>query len=74
MTNGYTDIKKHRHDADHGRKPAENHPCGFKWAIEAKRVRNAKMIVVDPASRERPPLPTYSFKFAPVPISPSSAE
>src|SRR6185369_4128290 len=28
--------------------PAENHPCGFKWAIEAKRNRNAKLIVVDP--------------------------
>src|SRR5260370_6070072 len=28
--------------------PAETHPCGFKWAIEAKKVRNAKMIVVDP--------------------------
>ncbi|HEY2015332.1 MAG TPA: formate dehydrogenase-N subunit alpha, partial [Bryobacteraceae bacterium] len=28
--------------------PAENHPCGFKWPIEAKRQRNAKMIVVDP--------------------------
>jgi anaerobic selenocysteine-containing dehydrogenase len=31
-----------------GGNPAENHPCGFKWAIEAKRRRNAKMIVVDP--------------------------
>jgi formate dehydrogenase major subunit len=31
-----------------GGNPAENHPCGFKWAIEAKRNRNAKMIVVDP--------------------------
>jgi len=31
-----------------GGNPAENHPCGFKWAIEAKRGRNAKMIVVDP--------------------------
>ena len=31
-----------------GGNPAENHPCGFKWAIEAKRQRNAKMIVVDP--------------------------
>jgi len=31
-----------------GGNPAENHPCGFKWAIEAKKVRNAKMIVVDP--------------------------
>src|SRR4030095_1422188 len=28
--------------------PAENHPCGFKWPIEAKLQRNAKMIVVDP--------------------------
>jgi len=31
-----------------GGNPAENHPCGFKWPIEAKRNRNAKMIVVDP--------------------------
>jgi len=41
-------YQEHRHDADHGRDPAENHPCGFKWAIEAKRNRNAKMIVIDP--------------------------
>ena len=31
-----------------GGNPAENHPCGFKWPIEAKLERNAKMIVVDP--------------------------
>ena len=31
-----------------GGNPAENHPCGFKWPIEAKLARNAKMIVVDP--------------------------
>ena len=31
-----------------GGNPAENHPCGFKWPVEAKRQRNAKMIVVDP--------------------------
>src|SRR5205814_9452961 len=31
-----------------GGNPAENHPCGFKWPIEAKLHRNAKMIVVDP--------------------------
>ena len=31
-----------------GGNPAENHPCGFKWPVEAKRTRNAKMIVVDP--------------------------
>src|SRR4029079_1082671 len=31
-----------------GGNPAENHPCGFKWPVEAKKTRNAKMIVVDP--------------------------
>jgi len=31
-----------------GGNPAENHPCGFKWALEAKRNRNAKIISVDP--------------------------
>jgi len=31
-----------------GGNPAENHPCGFKWPVEAKRQRNAKMLVVDP--------------------------
>src|SRR6266705_2813058 len=31
-----------------GGNPAENHPCGFKWPIEAKRTRNAKIISVDP--------------------------
>ncbi len=48
MTNGYTDIKNSDMILIMGGNPAENHPCGFKWAIEAKRTRNAKMIVVDP--------------------------
>jgi formate dehydrogenase major subunit len=48
MTNGYTDIKNTDMMLIMGGNPAENHPCGFKWAIEAKKVRNAKMIVVDP--------------------------
>src|SRR5713101_4931469 len=48
MTNGYTDIKNTDMMLIMGGNPAENHPCGFKWAIEAKRTRNAKMIVVDP--------------------------
>ncbi|HEY6320380.1 MAG TPA: formate dehydrogenase-N subunit alpha [Thermoanaerobaculia bacterium] len=48
MTNGFTDIKNTDMMLIMGGNPAENHPCGFKWAIEAKRVRNAKMIVVDP--------------------------
>src|ERR1700674_5498110 len=48
MTNGYIDIKNTDMMLIMGGNPAENHPCGFKWAIEAKLTRNAKMIVVDP--------------------------
>ena len=48
MTNGWVDIKNTDMMLIMGGNPAENHPCGFKWAIEAKRQRNAKMIVVDP--------------------------
>src|SRR5579863_1925225 len=48
MTNGWIDIKNTDMMLIMGGNPAENHPCGFKWAIEAKRNRNAKMIVVDP--------------------------
>src|SRR6266481_871673 len=48
MTNGWVDIKNTDMMLIMGGNPAENHPCGFKWAIEAKRIRNAKMIVVDP--------------------------
>jgi formate dehydrogenase major subunit len=48
MTNGWVDIKNTDMILVMGGNPAENHPCGFKWAIEAKRDRNAKLIVVDP--------------------------
>jgi formate dehydrogenase major subunit len=48
MTNGWIDIKNTDMMLIMGGNPAENHPCGFKWAIEAKRRRNATMIVVDP--------------------------
>src|ERR1700716_2055728 len=48
MTNGWVDMKNTDMMLIMGGNPAENHPCGFKWAIEAKRTRNAKMIVVDP--------------------------
>ena len=48
MTNGWIDIKNTDLMLIMGGNPAENHPCGFKWAIEAKKTRNAKMIVVDP--------------------------
>ena len=48
MTNGWIDIKNTDLALVMGGNPAENHPCGFKWVIEAKRNRNAKLIVVDP--------------------------
>jgi formate dehydrogenase major subunit len=48
MTNGWVDIKNTDMMLIMGGNPAENHPCGFKWALEAKRNRNAKMISVDP--------------------------
>src|SRR5271155_3364968 len=48
MTNGWIDIKNTDMMLIMGGNPAENHPCGFKWAMEAKRHRNAKIISVDP--------------------------
>jgi len=48
MTNGWVDIKNADVILCMGGNPAENHPCGFKWAIEAKKTRNAKIVVVDP--------------------------
>src|SRR5205823_1668839 len=48
MTNGWVDIKNADVMLIMGGNPAENHPCGFKWAMEAKRNRNAKLVVVDP--------------------------
>src|SRR5262245_11046464 len=48
MTNGYIDIKNSDMILIMGGNPAENHPCGYKWPIEAKRTRNAKIIVIDP--------------------------
>ncbi|HSS78244.1 MAG TPA: molybdopterin-dependent oxidoreductase, partial [Thermoanaerobaculia bacterium] len=48
MANGWIDIKNTDMMLIMGGNPAENHPCGFKWPIEAKRRRNAQMIVVDP--------------------------
>src|SRR3981189_647531 len=48
MTNGWVDMKNTDMMLIMGGNPAENHPCGFKWPVEAKRMRNAKMTVVDP--------------------------
>src|SRR5712664_1683344 len=48
MTNGWVDMNNTDMMLIMGGNPAENHPCGFKWPVEAKLHRNAKMIVVDP--------------------------
>ncbi|HLW55516.1 MAG TPA: formate dehydrogenase-N subunit alpha [Candidatus Angelobacter sp.] len=48
MTNGWIDIKNTDMMLIMGGNPAEAHPCGFKWVVEARRTRNAKLIVVDP--------------------------
>ena len=48
MTNGWVDIKNTDMMLIMGGNPAENHPCGFKWVVEARRTRNAKLVVVDP--------------------------
>ncbi len=48
MTNGWVDIKNADVILAMGGNPAENHPVGFKWFMEAKRNRNAKLVVVDP--------------------------
>jgi anaerobic selenocysteine-containing dehydrogenase len=48
MTNHWVDIKNTDLVLIMGGNAAECHPCGFKWVIEAKAHRNAKLIVVDP--------------------------
>src|SRR5246127_1675736 len=48
MTNGWGDIKNTDMMLFMGGNRAENHPGGFKWVVEARRVRNGKLIVVDP--------------------------
>jgi formate dehydrogenase major subunit len=48
MTNGWVDIKNADVILAMGGNPAENHPCGFKWFVEAQKTRNAQLVVVDP--------------------------
>ena len=48
MTNHWVDIKNTDLVFVMGGNPAEAHPCGFKWAIEAKKNRKARLVVVDP--------------------------
>jgi len=48
MTNHWVDIKNADLIIVMGGNAAEAHPCGFKWVIEAKKTRKAKLVVVDP--------------------------
>jgi len=48
MTNHWVDIKNADVVMVMGGNPAEAHPCGFKWVIEAKIKNKAKLVVVDP--------------------------
>jgi formate dehydrogenase-N alpha subunit len=48
MTNTWQDIKNANVVLCMGGNPAEAHPCGFKWVIEAKIENRAKLVVVDP--------------------------
>ncbi len=47
MTNSWVDIKNADFILIMGGNPAEAHPVGFKWAIEAKK-KGARLVVVDP--------------------------
>ena len=48
MTNGWTDIRNADVILAMGGNPAENHPVGFRFVMEAKRNRDAKLVCVDP--------------------------
>jgi formate dehydrogenase major subunit len=48
MTNHWVDIKNADVVMVMGGNPAEAHPCGFKWVIEAKIKNKATLVVVDP--------------------------
>jgi formate dehydrogenase major subunit len=48
MTNGWMDIKNADLVLVMGGNPAENHPCGFKWAIKAREQKGAKIVCIDP--------------------------
>ncbi len=48
MTNNWVDIKNADVVIVMGGNPAEAHPCGFKWVVEAKEKNRARLIVVDP--------------------------
>ena len=48
MTNGWTDVANTDVVLVMGGNPAENHPVGFRFVMEARLKRNAKVVCVDP--------------------------
>jgi formate dehydrogenase major subunit len=48
MTNHWVDIRNADVVLVMGGNPAEAHPCGFKWVLEAKAKNRARLVVVDP--------------------------
>jgi len=48
MTNGWTDIRNADVVLAMGGNPAENHPVGFRFVMDARRSRNARLVCVDP--------------------------
>lgn len=48
MTNGWTDVANADVVLVMGGNPAENHPVGFRFVMEAKRNRKARLVCVDP--------------------------
>jgi formate dehydrogenase major subunit len=48
MTNGWTDVANADVVLVMGGNPAENHPVGFRFVMEAKTKRKAKIVCVDP--------------------------
>jgi formate dehydrogenase major subunit len=48
MTNGWTDVANADVILVMGGNPAENHPVGFRFVMEARLKRNAKLVCIDP--------------------------
>lgn len=48
MTNGWCDIANADVVLVMGGNPAENHPVGFRFVMEAKKKRKAKLVCIDP--------------------------
>ena len=48
MTNHWVDIKNANLIVIMGGNPAEAHPVGFRWVVDAKIHNNAKILVIDP--------------------------